>query len=178
MLGDTIGATLEAPLHRARDPLAVMPPTADHACSTKADRRLLHPLRSDARLAPSPWVERAALLKRLPATRRTWIPFRGGAYSGANLFILRSAGVRSGIALWRSVEQDRKKGWRLLLAMGPSLFLGSALRLLTLDAALQRIGSKLNLTIRAIEMINPLAAVDVDKTDDHRLVEAILAGRA
>jgi len=48
---------------------------------------------------------------------------------------------------------------------------------LTLDQALQRIGSKLGLDIRAVEMANPLAAVDVDKPDDHRLVETILAGR-
>ena len=75
------------------------------------------------------------------------------------------------------MEQDRKKGWRLLLAMGPALLLGSVLRLLTLDQALRRIGRRLGLEVRAVEMTNPLAAVDVDKPDDHALVEAILAGR-
>jgi hypothetical protein len=123
-------------------------------------------------------VERRALLERLPATRRTWIRFRGGAYSGANLFLLRSPSVAPAVALWRSVEQDRKKGWRLLWAMGPSLFLGSVLRLLTLHEALRRIGLQLGLDIRAVEMTNPLAAVDVDKAGDHALVEALLAGRA
>jgi hypothetical protein len=122
-------------------------------------------------------VERRALLKRLPTTRRTWIRFRGGAYSGANLFMLKSPKVTAAIALWRGVEQDRKKGWRLLWSMGPALFLGAALRMLTLDQALRRIGRKLNLDIRAVEMADPLAAVDVDKPDDHRLVEAILAGQ-
>ena len=44
----------------------------------------------------------------------------------------------------------------------------------------KRIGDrpKLGLTIRVIEMSNPLAAIDIDKVDDHALVEAILAGRA
>jgi hypothetical protein len=62
--------------------------------------------------------------------------------------------------------------------MGPALFLGSVLRLLTLDQALARIGRKLSLDVRAVRMANPLAAVDVDKPDDHALVEAIIAGRA
>jgi len=38
-------------------------------------------------------VERANLMKRLPETRRTWLKFRGGAYTGANLFALRSPEV-------------------------------------------------------------------------------------
>jgi hypothetical protein len=123
-------------------------------------------------------VERQALLQHLPASRRTWVKLKGGAYSGANLFLLASPKVAPAIALWRGVEQDRKKGWRLLRAAGPALLLGSVLRLLTLDQALRRIGLKLGLDVRAVQMANPLAAVDVDKPDDHALVEAILAGRA
>ena len=122
-------------------------------------------------------VERRALFARLPASRRTWIKFRGGSYTAANLFFLRSPRAASAIALWRSVEQERKKGWRLVWAAGPALFLGAALRLLTLDQALQRIGRKLGLDIRSVTMSDPLAAVDVDKPDDHRLVESILADR-
>ena len=60
-------------------------------------------------------VERNALMRRLPGTRRTWIKFRGGAYTGANLFALRSPAVVPAIHLWRSVEQDRKKGWRVAI---------------------------------------------------------------
>ena len=175
--GDTIAATLEAVCNDPTAGWPVLVTTADHAlldvgmiddfCSRVGD--------ADIAIAV---VERKALVKRLPETKRTWIRLRGGAYSGANLFALRSPKVAPAIALWRSVEQDRKKGWRLLLVMGPTLFLGAALRLLTLDQALRRIGRKLGLDIRAIEMADPLAAVDVDKPDDLRLVEAILEGRA
>jgi len=65
-------------------------------------------------------VERTLLLRRLPSTKRTWLRFRGGAYTGANLFALRSAAVRPAIELWRSVEQDRKKAWRILWLFGPA----------------------------------------------------------
>jgi hypothetical protein len=173
----TIAATLEAVCTDPATAWPVLLTTADHALLDTAMIDDFCSRAADADIAIAV-VERRALLARLPATRRTWIRFKGGAYSAANLFLLRSPSVAPAIALWRSVEQDRKKGWRLLLAMGPALLLGSVLRLLTLDQALRRIGRRLRLDVRAVDMANPLAAVDVDKADDHALVEAILAGRA
>ena len=175
--GATIASTLEAVCNDPATQWPVLLTTADHALLDAAMIDDFCSRAGDADIAVAV-VERRALLARLPATRRTWIRFKGGAYSAANLFLLRSPRVAPAIALWRSVEQDRKKGWRLLLAMGPALLLGSVLGLLTLDQALRRIGRKLGLDVRAVEMANPLAAVDVDKPDDHALVEAILAGRA
>ena len=173
---DTIAATLEAICNDPAVAWPVLVTTADHALLNRAMIDDFCRGGADADIAIAV-VERRALLRRLPTTKRTWIRFRGGAYSAANLFLLRSPGAASAIALWRSVEQDRKKGWRLLGAMGPALFLGAVLRLLTLDQALRRIGRKLGLDVRAVEMADPLAAVDVDKDSDHRLVEAILEGR-
>jgi GTP:adenosylcobinamide-phosphate guanylyltransferase len=123
-------------------------------------------------------VERGNLLGRLPQTRRTWLPFRGGAYTGANLFALSSPAVRPAIELWRSVEQDRKKASRVIGLLGPLVLAGVALRLLNIDQVLVRLGRKLELSIGAVRLSNPLVGVDVDKAEDHALVEAILAGRA
>lgn len=123
-------------------------------------------------------VEQKNLLRRLPQTKRTWLKFRGGAYTGANLFILNSPKVRPAIELWRSVEQDRKKGWRLIAIFGPAMLVGTALRLLTIEDVLERAGRKLGLTIKAVRLSNPLAGVDVDKKADHALAEALLAGKA
>lgn len=123
-------------------------------------------------------VERQALLERLPQTKRTWLAFRGGAYSGANLFALGSIKSLAAIEQWRSVEQDRKKGWRVLTALGPASLLGALLRLRTLDQSIESVGRRLGMTARAVVLSNPLAGVDVDKVEDHALVEAILEGRA
>jgi len=123
-------------------------------------------------------VERANLLARLPQSQRTWLKFRGGAYTGANLFVLSSPAVRPAIELWRSVEQDRKKAWRILSLLGPAMLLLVALRLVSLDEVMVRLSARLGLTIRAVPLSNPLAGVDVDKAEDHALVEAILAGKA
>jgi GTP:adenosylcobinamide-phosphate guanylyltransferase len=123
-------------------------------------------------------VERGTLLSRLPQAQRTWLSFRGGAYTGANLFALNSPGVRPAIELWRSVEQDRKKARRILSLLGPAILLLVALRLVSLDEVMVRLSARLGLTIRAVPLSNPLAGVDVDKPEDHALVEAILAGKA
>jgi GTP:adenosylcobinamide-phosphate guanylyltransferase len=123
-------------------------------------------------------VERKSLMARLPQTKRTWLHFRGGAYSGANLFAFGSIKALAAIEQWRSVEQDRKKGWRVLAALGPALLLGAVLRVRTLEQSVAAVGRRLGMTARAIVLSNPLAGVDVDKPVDHTLVEAILAGRA
>jgi hypothetical protein len=122
-------------------------------------------------------VTRSALMKRMPETRRTWIGFRRGKYTGANLFLLGSPRAMKAIALWREVEQDRKKGWRLLLALGWPGLLG-LLRLRTLDQTLEAMGRKLGVSLRAVRLDDPLAAVDVDKPSDYELVTAILGRRA
>jgi GTP:adenosylcobinamide-phosphate guanylyltransferase len=123
-------------------------------------------------------VERRPLMARFPQAKRTWLSFRGGSYSGANLFAFGSRRVLPAIEQWRSVEQERKKGWRVLAAIGPALLLGAVLRLRTLQQSVDAVGRKLGLSIRAVEMSNPIAAIDVDKIEDYQLVDAILAGKA
>ena len=174
---ETIAATLE---NMCIDPATQWPilvTTADHALLTPAmvGDFLLKGQGSDIAIG---LVTQDALLKRLPETKRTWLKFRGGAYSGANLFLLGSPKVRSTLQLWRSNEQNRKKAWRMLFTLGLTGFLGAVLRLRTLQQTLDRIGKKLGLTITAVEVADPLAAVDVDKPADHELVTAILEGRA
>jgi GTP:adenosylcobinamide-phosphate guanylyltransferase len=123
-------------------------------------------------------VERGVLMQRFPEAQRTWLKFRGGAFTGANLFALGSPNAARAIELWRSVEQERKKGWRLVALLGPVVLAGTLLRLLTIDDLLARLGRKLGLEIKAVRLSNPLAGIDVDKAADHALAEAIIAGRA
>lgn len=122
-------------------------------------------------------VERDALLKRLPKSQRTWIRFRSGAYSGANMFLLSGKRVIPALELWRSVEQDRKKGLALLRAFGLLNLLGAVLRLRTIHETLDSIGRRIGARVEAVDLSDPLAAVDVDKLSDHDLVEGLLAER-
>ena len=175
--GGTIAATLEAALNDPATRFPLLVTTADHALLDPAMIADFCARANGADLAIGV-VERRPLMKRLPQTKRTWIRFRGGAYSGANLFAFGSAKALKAVELWRSVEQDRKKGWRVVAALGPLVLLGTVLRMLSLDQALAAVGHRLGLDVRKVEMANPLAAVDVDKPSDHELVTAILEGRA
>lgn len=123
-------------------------------------------------------VERRQLARKVRHAHRTWVRFRGGAYSGANLFGLRVPKVRSAIELWREVEQDRKKALKLLWKIGPRIFIGAVLRRATLDETLRRVSRRIDVVIRAVQPANALAAIDVDKPSDLELVEHILARNA
>src|SRR4029079_11767015 len=85
--GETIAATLEK--------MCVDPNVRWPMLVTTADHALLTPAMIADFLAKSAGADVAigvvgedALIKRLPQTKRTWLRFRGGAYSGANLFLL------------------------------------------------------------------------------------------
>jgi GTP:adenosylcobinamide-phosphate guanylyltransferase len=173
----TIAATIAELIaaHAAEFPVLVT--TADHALLDPPMIAEFTAKAAGADLAIGV-VERRAMIARFPQAKRTWLSFRGGSYSGANLFAFGSPRVLPAIEQWRAVEQERKKGWRVLAAIGPALLLGAVLRVRTLDQSVASVGRRLGLSIRAVEMSNPAAAIDVDKPEDHALVEAILAGRA
>ena len=173
----TIAETLDA---ICRDPeirWPILVTTADHALLDAEMIREFVIASRGADVAVG-FVERASLLARFPDAQRTWLKFRGGAYSGANLFALTSPRAAAAIHRWRAVEEDRKKGWRVVAQFGLLLMVGAVLRLRTIHQSAQALGSKLGLRLRVVELSNPLAAVDVDKPADLMLVEAILAGQA
>ena len=123
-------------------------------------------------------VERTTLLARYPSSRRTWLKFRDGWWSGANLFWFGSVKARAVISLWQEVEQDRKKGWKILSAFGPIALLGALLRLSTLRGGIARIGRRFGFVARLVPMRKAEACIDADKVEDVALIEQILAGRA
>ena len=173
----TIAVTLDAILSDPATTYPLLITTADHALLNPAMIADFCVCAAGADVAIG-LVERRSLMARLPDTQRTWIKFRGGVYSGANLFAFGSTKAAMAVALWRSVEQDRKKGWRMIAALGPAVLLGAILRVRTLDQTLAAVGRKLGIAIRKVELTDPLAAVDVDKAADHEIVTAILEGRA
>jgi GTP:adenosylcobinamide-phosphate guanylyltransferase len=173
--GPTISATVRALVDRGQFPLLVT--TADHAL---LDAGMIDSFIAGARgrdLAVAV-VERRTLLAAYPESRRTWLRFRGGAYSGANLFWIGSARVVPVLDVWAAVEQKRKRGRALLSAFGAGVLIGTALRLLTIHGALGRVGKRFGLTAAAVVLPQAEACIDVDSVADHVLVEAILKARA
>jgi GTP:adenosylcobinamide-phosphate guanylyltransferase len=177
---ESAGTIAETMLALCDDPTTSWPllvTTADHALLSPAmvDEFCEHAANSGIAIGV---VERDTLLARFPSAERTWIKFRGGAYTGANLFHLRSPNVRPAIELWRAVEQDRKKAMRVVSLLGPLTLLLVGLRFISLDGVMRKLGRRFGFPVRAVALSDPLAGVDVDKPADHNLVEAILAGNA
>ncbi len=128
----------------------------------------------DAEIAAA-MVERATLMREFPSSRRTWLKFRGGAWSGANLFWLGNANAARALEKWREIEQDRKKGRKIVAAFGLPLLLGAVLRLLTIHQAIARAGRRLGVTARIVPLPIARACIDADKPEDIELIERIMA---
>lgn len=122
-------------------------------------------------------VERGTLLAEFPDSKRTWLPFRKGAYSGANLFWIGRAEVLPILDAWRRIEQDRKKRWRVVGAFGPALLIAAVLRVLTIGQAFRKIGRRYGILARPVVLPFAQACIDVDKPADHALATTILERR-
>ncbi len=163
---------------------AALPPGDDPLLVTTADNLLLTPSMiaeflagaADSDVAVA-MVERAVLLVRYPDARRTWLKFRGGQWSGANLFRLRGRRVLPLLDFWSGIERDRKKGLKIVAAFGPLLLLAALLRLLTIHQGVARAGLRFGLMAKVVPMSEAEACIDADKPADIELIERILAGR-
>jgi GTP:adenosylcobinamide-phosphate guanylyltransferase len=157
-------------------PWPVLVVTADHALLTPAmvEYFLGAEAASDVAVAV---VERKVVEADYPDTRRTWLKFSDGAYTGANMFAFRSANARKALEIWASVEKDRKKAAKLLRYFGPALALRALTRTISLNNGLAKAGRRAGLYARAVALPFPEAAIDVDKIEDLRLVGRIVARR-
>ncbi|MCT2558738.1 nucleotidyltransferase family protein [Tsuneonella sp. YG55] len=122
-------------------------------------------------------VERRLAESAGHSTQRTWLKFRGGAWSGANLFRLGGSQVVPLVEFWRALEQDRKKGRKLIGAFGPGLLLGAALRLISIHDFADRVAARFGLSGKVVALDAAEACIDADKPADIPVIEAILARR-
>ncbi len=147
------------------------------------DHPLLRPEWIETLVAASPdWADavvalapRAAVLEAVPDTRRTWLGFAEGAFSGCNLFLLRRPAARGVVELWQRVEQARKRPLRMILFLGIGFGLRYLSGRLSLDAALLRLGRLSGARVGWVALDDGRAAIDVDKPDDLEKVRRLLA---
>lgn len=123
-------------------------------------------------------ARREAIEAAMPGSRRTYLRFADGHWSGCNLFLLASPRAGLAIDTWKMVEADRKRPWRIAARLGVGMLLGYALGRLTLADAIGRLGRKIGVTASLVAARDGLAAVDVDKPSDLVDARAIMGGRA
>jgi GTP:adenosylcobinamide-phosphate guanylyltransferase len=122
-------------------------------------------------------VEASLFRRRFPDARRTFIPLRGDAVSGANLFLFATPRAAEVARFWVRAESFRKRPWRMVSVFGPGLLLRFLAGRLDLDAALAHAGRVIGARLAAVRMPFAEAAIDVDTPADLVLANRLLAER-
>ena len=117
------------------------------------------------------------IAEAFPKAKRTVTKLKDGGYCGCNLFAFMTPKARLAADFWRKVENERKKPFRVIKVIGWITVLRYLLGALTMQQALGSLSKRMRLQAGVVEMPFAEAAVDVDKVDDWRLVESILAKR-
>jgi len=149
---------------------------------TTADHALLKPEWIADFVADTPPLADVAVLmarrdrveEALPDSRRTWLRFADGAWSGCNLFLLNSMRAGAAIETWKAVEADRKRPWKIAARLGLGTLASYLLGRLTLAEAIARLGRRVGVDAAVVAARDGLAAVDVDKPEDLVQVRQIL----
>ncbi len=166
------GATVAAALQAEGTPLLVT--TADHALLTPAWVSEFLSAAPDAADATIALARREAICAAVPDTRRTYLRFADGDYSGCNLFLLRRPAAAGVVRLWQQIEGHRKRPLRMLWQLGFTYGLRYRFGWLSLDGALARLGTLSAARIDFITLRDGKAAVDVDKPADLDLVRRLV----
>ena len=149
---------------------------------TTVDHALLKPEWITQFLADTPeWADVAVMLAAeekvqaaAPQTKRTYLRFQDGRYSGCNIFLLRNETALNVVETWRKVEALRKQPWKIAAMLGPSFLIRYLLNWLTLDQAVLKLGKLAKVKAAATRAHDGLAAVDVDKPSDLDLVRELV----
>lgn len=166
-------ATVAAALAALGVPLLVT--TADHALlETAWLTEFLAACPADADVTAA-LAERAAVEAAAPHTRRTWLRFADGDYSGCNLFLMARPAAAGVVELWRELERHRKDPLRMMQRLGWLFALRYRLGQLTLSAAAARLGTLAGgARLAIVTLRDGRAAIDVDKPTDLELARELV----
>lgn len=160
----------------AADGVPLLVTTADHALlRPEWLRSFLAAVPPDADVAIA-LARRSNVLAAAPGTRRTWLRFVEGDYSGCNLFLFCRPAAAGAVDLWQRFEADRRRPLAMMRRLGFGFALRYRFGRLRLDRALMRLGQLSGARIAAVELADGRAAIDVDKPEDLELVRRLVAG--
>jgi len=156
-------------------PLPLLITTADSPLLTPdiVDEFLRRAAATNADLAVG-LVARTTIETKFPNSRRTYWQFRGGAFTGCNLFALMTPQSRRVADLWQSAEANRKKPWKIVSMFGILNLLGFVLKIWSVEDALAHVSKHLGLKIVPVILPHAQIAVDVDKRAHLDLANEIL----
>lgn len=173
--GDGIASSIAAIAGSDNAPWPVLVTTADNALLTPARIATFLGQTNGADIAVGVG-ERRIVEREYPQSKRTWLRFSDGDFSGANLFAFTSPDALPALRKWSEIESDRKKGLKLIAGFGPYLLLRALTRSITFPDAVAYAAARLGCTARPV-ILDAEAPIDVDKMEDLVLAEEILSRR-
>ena len=123
------------------------------------------------------FVRREAHAAKYPQVRHTWVHLREGTFCGGGVSIVRAGAVASTAALVRKFAAARKSPLRLAGLFSPLLALRLVFGSVGIAELEQRADSLSGLRCRGIACDEAELAVNVDRLEDLRCVEAIIAAQ-
>lgn len=173
-------ASLSASAHQAMASLAkdmpILLTTADHALLNSS---VVDYFCSEARKSGCDAVVGVALYSEIrtayPGLKKTVLRFQDNDYCGCNLYAFLTPQGQRLADFWQRLEKQRKKPWRLIRILGWIAVVRYLLGILSLNQALQSLSQQLDLSLGAVLLPFPEAAVDVDSVDDWLFVERLAA---
>ena len=174
-MGTASGPSATVALALAELGVPLLVTTADHALlQTAWLTEFLAACPADADVTAA-LAGRAAVEAAAPHTRRTWLRFADGDFSGCNLFLMARPAAAGVIELWRDLERHRKAPLQMMQRLGWTFALRYRLGQLTLSAATARLGALAGgARLAIVQMQDGRTAIDVDKPADLDLVRELV----
>jgi GTP:adenosylcobinamide-phosphate guanylyltransferase len=124
------------------------------------------------------FVKRDSHDRSFPHVRHTWVRLREGTFCGAGISVIRAGAATQIETLLRRFAAARKSPIKLASLLSPALVLGVLLGRLRIAELERRASDLTGLVCRGILCPDPEVAVNVDRLEDLRTVEAMMASAA
>ncbi len=123
-------------------------------------------------------VSRELVDAHYPQTQRTYLPVRGGEYSGGNLYLVnKQKFLNQNERIIEMIDENRKNPLKSIKVLDPISMLQILLRRLDLHEFAQKASKMVGCRCGFVEMPFAECCMDVDKPSDKDIAEMILARR-
>lgn len=121
-----------------------------------------------------PVIPREVVEKSFFQTRRTYVTFKEGDFTGGNLFLIDPGAVNRCMEIGQQLVDARKSPFRISKLMGVPFLLRFMLRMVSLKEAEEKASDLLGIDGVVVVTTFPEVGVDVDKPCDLELVSKVL----
>ena len=122
-------------------------------------------------------VEESVMEASFPDSKRTFVPFKDGRYSGGDALFVDVAAAHGNTKLARAATGSRKNYLAQARLLGFSFIIKFIFRMMTADEAVVHASKKANLRAKVVLTQYPELGMDVDKPHQYYMIEAELKKR-